>query len=91
MKQSEYEIKIEELLRNYLNLAKCRDDYTVDMLCRELAPQINEIVEAELKRLDDRWAESEKIMNREAAFDERRAQDEANYLKGRIYELGGRP
>ena len=86
----EYQIKIEELCRNYLQLAKARDDYSVEMLVIELKPQIIEIVETELRQLDDRWAESEKILNREAAYNERSMQSEVEYWKGRNYELGGR-
>ena len=35
-----------------------------------------------------KWVESEKTLNREAAFEERRLYDEVEYWKGKNYRLG---
>ncbi len=90
IKTPQFEIDIEELLRKYLNLLKARDDYSPEMILTELQPQIIKIVNQELKSLDEKWYDSEKLLNREANFEERRLQDEVNYWKSKNYELGGR-
>ena len=42
----------------------------------------------EIERQEQRWVESEKINNREAAFEEQRLHDEVEYWKGKNYQLG---
>ncbi len=88
MKQPFYEIEIEELCRTYITLAKRRKDYSVEMLVSELSPQIVGIVDRELRRFDDRWAESDRILNREAGYEEDRLRGEVEYWKDKSYELG---
>ena len=42
----------------------------------------------EIARQEQRFAESEKMLNREAAFEEQRLHDEVEYWKGKNYRLG---
>ena len=42
----------------------------------------------EIARLEQWWVESEKMLNREVAFEEQRLHDEVEYWKGKYYRLG---
>ena len=42
------------------------------------------------KRCQQQQVDSEKMLNREAAFDEAQLRDEVQYWKDRTYELGGK-
>ena len=42
----------------------------------------------EIERQEQKCVESEKILNREATFEEQRLQEEVKYWKGKDYRLG---
>ena len=42
----------------------------------------------EVKEMDKRQVEAEKMLNREAAFEENRLREEVKYWKDKCYELG---
>jgi len=42
----------------------------------------------EIARQDQRWVDSEKILNSEASFEEKRLHSEVEYWKGKNYRLG---
>ena len=62
---------------------------------RALANQTLAIIESlgyvppeEIERQEQRFVEAEKILNREATFEEQRLHDEVAYWKGKNYRLG---
>jgi hypothetical protein len=71
-------------------------DVAINASCLLLADNIITLLEANgwespesVKARDQREIDAERIMNREAAFEERRLMAEVQYWKDKNYELGG--
>ena len=58
-----------------------------EYLARRLC-EIGYVSLEEIERQEQRYADSEKILNREAAFEEQRLHDEVEYWKNKNYRLG---
>ena len=80
----EFPDELGEMWMNQDNLMLCINAYCENNDGKIKATDIT----SELKEQDNRQLESERMLNREAAFDEQRLRDEVEYWKGKNYRLG---
>ena len=82
--------EIHKISREYYSVERSSSgalfyEYLARRLC-----EIGYMSPEEIERQEQGYIESEKLLNRDAAFEERRLHDEVEYWKGKNYMLGQR-